>query len=31
LGDIIDMPTMHPEARRKVVQLLREIEAVERR
>jgi hypothetical protein len=30
-AEIIDFLTMHPEARRKVVRLLGEIEAVERR
>jgi hypothetical protein len=30
-ADIIDMLTLHPKARRKVVRLLGEIEAVERR
>jgi hypothetical protein len=30
-ADIIDMLTMHPEARRKVVRMLGEIEAAERR
>jgi hypothetical protein len=30
-ADIIDMRTMHPEARRKALRLLGEIEAVERR
>jgi hypothetical protein len=30
-ADIIDMVTLHPEARRKVVRLLGEIEAIEQR